>query len=89
MIEMSNSKMKLSKYSFMYFFKNWKLIIHLIFRTYKFGVNNNWWCEHHSIFGLPWYKRFEFLKNYKMMKFRVFACHFLTDDEKKIIYKEK
>ena len=88
-MEMSNSKLKLSKDSFNYFLKNWKLITHLIFRTYKFGVNNKWWCEYQSLFGLSYHKRFNLLRNYKMMKFRVFACHFLSDEEKNIIYKQK
>ena len=88
-MDMTNSRLKFSMDSFRYFLKNWKLMIHLIFRTYRFGVNNKWWCEYHSIFGLPYHKRFDIITNYKMMKFRVFACHFLSDKEKNIIYKRR
>jgi len=31
---------------------NWKLGIHLLFRTKRFGVNNRWWNEFDSMFGL-------------------------------------
>jgi hypothetical protein len=50
--------------------KNWKLGIHLLFRTYHFGVNNEWWVKYRSIFGLPFYKRLNIIKHYKEMRFR-------------------
>lgn len=41
----------------------WKLFLHLIFRTYHFGVNNDWWVsEWNSDFGLPIYKRFFYIR---------------------------
>jgi len=54
-----------------YILDNWKLITHLLFGTYHFGVNNEWWCpSYRSMFGLPWYKRWHLINRYKEMKFR-------------------
>ena len=56
-----------------FFIKNWKLVCHLLFRTYHFGVNNLSWEPHRSIFGLPFYKIIpSLLLNYKMMRIRAF-----------------
>lgn len=59
---------------------NWKMIIHFLFTTYKFGVNNEWWCDFKSIFGRPWYRRinpYTIWQNYLGMRFRVKACYFV------------
>lgn len=55
------------------------MIIHVMFCTYHFGVNNKWWWEHRSIFGKPWHKRFNLIINYEMARFR--ACHVYFVDE--------
>ena len=76
-----------------YYKKNWKLMVHLMFRTYKFGVNNDWWFTGgSSMFGYPWYKKIwmivrirPFIYNLKCIYFRAVACHFIDDDSKKII----
>ena len=39
-----------------YFKKHWKLALHLIFKTKRFGVNNKWWETFDSQWGLPAYK---------------------------------
>ena len=49
---------KFNKYTIAFLKANWKLVIHLLFRTYHFGVNNQWWYHDKGVFGLPWYKRF-------------------------------
>lgn len=49
---------------------NWKLMIHLLFRTYHFGVNNQWWEPYRSIFGLPFHRRWHIISQYKGIKFR-------------------
>jgi len=57
---------------------NWKLIIHLLFRTRRFGVNNEWWSYFDSkIFGVHWLQicwdviRIRpIINNYKLMKYR-------------------
>lgn len=69
-----------------YLLSNWKIGIHLIFRTKRFGVNNRWWNEFDSIFGLSFYKRFSILKQYSLMKFRAGACHFLSDESFKFVF---
>lgn len=53
-----------------YYIQNWKLGIHLLFRTYRFGVNNDWWSPYDSMFGLPFRKRFHLIKHYREMRFR-------------------
>lgn len=58
-----------------YILQNWKLIIHLLFNTYRFGVNNQWWSEFDSMFGKPWYK-IRLRQNYQCMKFRAIHCGF-------------
>lgn len=70
-----------------FFLKNWKLGIHLIFRTKRFGVNNKWWSSFDSIFGWSNKKKLKaiftirpLIDNYKGMKFRARDCHFMTDE---------
>lgn len=60
-----------------YLFANWKLVFHLLLRTKRFGVNNEWWSEFDSIFG--WSNKEKIIAiltikpiitNYKMMIIR-------------------
>lgn len=60
-----------------------------MFRTKRFGVNNKWWCDFDSRFGISIGKRIRWLitirpliENYKMVRFRATACHFLCDEHK-------
>jgi hypothetical protein len=39
-----------------FFLANWKLGVHLIFRTKHFGVNNKWWFPYVSLMGWPTWK---------------------------------
>lgn len=74
---------------FRYYFKNWKIGIHLIFRTRRFGVNNQRWGTFDSMFGWSWRKRIKciltvkpMIQNYKHMKLRAGTmCYFLTDED--------
>jgi hypothetical protein len=84
--------MKINKKAIIYYKQNWKLFLHLLLRTKKFGVNNQWWNKYDSIFGLPtiiiiW--RIILIKpliiEWRKIKFRIVACHFITDEEKEII----
>ena len=68
---------------------NWKLIIHLLFRTYRFGVNNEWRSSFDSIFGLPIRKRFHLIQNIRMMKIRGFDLYFLAPSERKLWNRRK
>ena len=61
--------------------KNWKLIIHLLLGTYKFGVNNDTWWHHRSLFGVPLRDRLKpskILLRYRMMRIRA-KCGFIPD----------
>lgn len=45
--------MNINEKSLKYYKKNWKIFLHLLLRTKRFGVNNEWWNHYDSIFGLP------------------------------------
>ena len=52
-------------------------MIHLLFRTKRFGVNNQWWNSFDSMFGVGNLRKIydiltlkQILNNYRMMKFR-------------------
>jgi hypothetical protein len=84
--------MKINKKAIKYYKKNWKMFLHLLLRTKRFGVNNKWWNEYDSIFGLPTsiiILRIITIKplitEWTKIKFRVVACHFMTDKEKEIV----
>ncbi|KKN07043.1 hypothetical protein LCGC14_1071220 [marine sediment metagenome] len=79
-----------------FFLKNWKLGIHLLFRTKRFGVNNRRWSNFDSIFGWSHIKKVKsiliimpIICNYKCMKFRAGACHFMTDESYEKCFGEK
>ena len=81
--------MKINKKAIRYYKQNWKLFLHLLLRTKRFGVNNKWWNEFDSLFGLPTWKIIwriitvrPLLTEWTKIKFRVVACHFMTDEEK-------
>lgn len=63
---------KMNRTKFIYIKYNWKLVIHLLFRTYHFGVNNNWWNDGRAFFGLPIckFERWHIVNNYRRMRFR-------------------
>jgi hypothetical protein len=69
-----------------YFLLNWKMIIHVIFKTYHFGVNNEWWSKFPSIFGAPLYKRWNIIASYRQARFRAVACYFITKEEQRILF---
>ncbi len=50
------------------------MVVHLLFKTRRFGVNNQLWTEQDSLFGTSWYRGWsQAIKNYKMMKVRAFS----------------
>jgi hypothetical protein len=57
--------------------ENWKLGIHIMFRTKHFGTNNKWW-EESTFWYRPWYKTLwkvlrirPFIEELKLMKMRM------------------
>jgi hypothetical protein len=71
-----------------YTLENWKLLIHILFSTYRFGVNNKWWSDFDSIFGKPFYKRTptQILQNYRGAKFRAVGCYFVDEPTAKKLF---
>jgi hypothetical protein len=67
---------------------NWKLLVHILFTTKRFGVNNKWWSSFDSLFGIPWYKRtpLRLIWNYKMAKFRATKCHFISKETEIMLF---
>ncbi|WP_198401062.1 hypothetical protein [Thiomicrospira microaerophila] len=60
-----------------YGMKYWRLAIHLIFKTKRFGVNNQWWARQPSPIGWEWYQIvwgvlsvMPIVRNYQSMKVR-------------------
>ena len=76
------------KYRIEFFRKNWKICIHLLLRTSRFGVNNEWWSSFRSIyFGDPLWKIImniltvrPIIHNYKAAKYRAIKLGFLHPD---------
>lgn len=67
-------KIVMLKKRIIYFIENWKMVVHLLFKTRRFGVNNQLWAERDSLFGISWYKGWSHaIKNYKMMRVRAFS----------------
>jgi len=72
-----------------YFWKHWKLGVHLIFRTRRFGVNNKWWGPFDSLFGAKtWKQRLNLHQNWVMMRFRAGSCYFVNDEEFELAFGE-
>ncbi len=79
-----------------YYLKHWKVGVHLMFRTKRFGVNNQWWNNYDSMWGYSNIRKLfhilnikQFIKNYKHMKLRAGTmCHFLTDEDYKDCFGE-
>ena len=63
-------------------------MIHIIFSTYRFGVNNKWWENFDSIFGIPWYKLTpsRLMWNYKMARFRTCHCHLVDEKTSRMLF---
>ncbi len=87
---------KFSKERIKYFAKNWKLGVHLLFRTKHFGVNNKRWADWDSMFGWSNRKKiisilliYPIIENYRCMKFRAGACHFMSDESYELAFGEK
>lgn len=60
-------------------FRSWKFLIHILFGTYKFGVDNQWRSSVRSMYGVPSKDRFNLFKiiqRYKMARTRAF-CGFV------------
>lgn len=68
-----------------YGLKYWKLLVHLLFGTYRFGVNNFWWSKHPSIFGRSnkW-NPFRLVMSARMMRARCFMGFIPLDEASKI-----
>ena len=67
--------------------KNWKLGVHLVFKTKRFGVNNKWWSQFDSLFGAKTFRgHFAIRYNWRLMKYRAGACYFLGDEDYKLLF---
>ena len=76
------------RYRIIFFCENWKLCIHLLLRTSRFGVNNEWWSFFPSAyFGDSLWKIMmniitirPILRNYRAGKYRAVTLGFLPPD---------
>ena len=63
------------------------MIIHVLFGTYRFGVDNKTWNDFDSLFGVPMRKRFipkEIILRYRTMRARALCGFIPYDDAKKL-----
>ncbi|MFH1608622.1 MAG: hypothetical protein ABH951_01225 [Patescibacteria group bacterium] len=81
--------MKITRKHLKFYHKNWKMFVHLLLRTKRFGVNNKRWNDFDSPFGFSMIKIiwrvirvYPLVEEFRMIKFRAVACHFMTDEEK-------
>ena len=72
---------------------HWKLGVHLVCRTKRFGVNNGWWATFDSLWGwslgrLLWsiVTVVPMIKNLQGIWVRAVVCHFLGDESKMLMY---
>ena len=74
---------------------HWKIAIHLVLHTNRFGVNNDWWFNYYeSLFGYrPWWRTLlniisvkPMIKNYRAMKHRAIYLGFMHPDEVKLLW---
>jgi hypothetical protein len=56
---------------------HWKLLVHMLFKTARFGVNNHWWSSFPSPIAWSWSQRvwglltvMPIVRNYQSMKVR-------------------
>ena len=63
-------------------------MVHLMFSTYYFGVNNKWKSNFRSMFGVPIYKRTprKIRQNYYSAKFRALEFFFISEEEARILF---
>ena len=62
--------------------RNWKLVVHLLLGTKRFGVNNQRWVGFDSMFARESkLTPILVIRNYRMVEFRATACGFLTREE--------
>ena len=70
----------------LFIFQNWKLIVHLLLKTKRFGVNNNWCSSFESTILGSWTRRemlvgllkvSPIVHNYKLARFRAVYLYFL------------
>ena len=66
---------------------HWKMGVHLLLRTKRFGVNNLWWNKWDSMFGYPTWKIllriiliYPLVREYRFIKVRCTGVHFLPAD---------
>jgi len=85
--------MRFSREVLNYILQNWKVAVHLIFRTRRFGVNNHWWSHFDSPLGVPvrWVvwdtiRICPIIGNYKLMKFRAIHLGFLHPKEAYLLW---
>ncbi len=66
---------------------HWKMGVHLLLRTKRFGVNNSWWNNWDSMFGYPLWKIllrialiYPLVLEYRFIKRRCTRVFFLPAD---------
>ncbi len=53
-----------------YLLENWKMLVHLFFGTHRFGINNDTWGGHRSLYGTAPFTNL--IASYRSMRRRAF-----------------
>ena len=79
-----------------YLLEHWKIGLHLVLKTRRFGVNNRWWSRFDSAMGISvgqmlWniIRIHPLVDNYKLMKIRAIQLGFLSREECVFLWGEK
>ena len=66
---------------------HWKIGLHLILRTKRFGVDNRWWSQFDSMWGYPLWKIilrvamiYPLIQEYRRIKARTIGVHLLSGE---------
>lgn len=72
---------------------HWKIGVHLILRTKRFGVDNRWWSQFDSMFGYPLWRVvgrviliYPLIREYRRVKARTIGAHLLPGDIREMLW---
>jgi len=86
-------KQKKMNKRFIYRITHWKLLVHYLFRTKRFGHNNEWWAKEDFFLGWNFKKQFwstlkicPIYKNYWYAKRRAYKVNAMSDKDFELAY---
>jgi len=77
---------------FIFWSTHWKLLVHYLFKTKRFGYNNEWWAKEDFFLGWNFKKQFYStlkicpIRNYWYAKWRAAKINAMTNEDFKLAY---